>query len=234
MKPKKAPKPLDYSRIITVFNQKGGCGKTSVSMQLGGTLALRGYKVIVVDMDKQGTATQWSARGKDNPFPATVASLAAQEEHLVGEIEKFAQVYDFVVIDCPPAIESQTPWAALQISDLGLIPIAPVMDNLWASEMPIELGWRAQQENPDLLLRFVVSRMKRGNLYESCLKKLKGDSPIPTLDSMLFDRNAYPESQLIGQTVHRRGNRSAINELESMTDEVLEVLGIGVKKGAKK
>ena len=36
------------AQIVSVFNQKGGCGKTHTSMQLGGALGLRGKKVMVV------------------------------------------------------------------------------------------------------------------------------------------------------------------------------------------
>jgi chromosome partitioning protein len=53
------------AKIITVANQKGGSGKTTVSMQVAGTLARRGNKVLVVDADPQGTATRWAASADD-------------------------------------------------------------------------------------------------------------------------------------------------------------------------
>jgi chromosome partitioning protein len=223
---KRKPKPVNGCIIIAIYNQKGGCGKTATSMQLGGTLGRRGYNVAVVDMDRQSTASHWSARAKDTPFPATVVSLAAHQEKMVNEIEKMVELYDFILIDCPPAIESQTPWAALQIADLGLIPVTPVMDNIWASNEASELGLKAQRDNPELKLRYVVSRMKRGNIYSSCLRLLHSDPNIESFKSIIMDRNVYPESQLIGQTVHARGNKAATEEVESLTNEVLKLLGI--------
>jgi chromosome partitioning protein len=145
---------------------------------------------------------------------------------MVNEIEKMVELYDFILIDCPPAIESQTPWAALQIADLGLIPVTPVMDNIWASNEASELGLKAQRDNPELKLRYVVSRMKRGNIYSSCLRLLHSDPNIESFKSIIMDRNVYPESQLIGQTVHARGNKAATEEVESLTNEVLKLLGI--------
>ena len=47
------------ARIITVANQKGGAGKTTLTMSLAGALASSGNKVLVVDADPQGTALQW-------------------------------------------------------------------------------------------------------------------------------------------------------------------------------
>ncbi|MHC5730941.1 MAG: AAA family ATPase, partial [Nostoc sp.] len=53
------------AKIIAVVNQKGGSGKTTVSMQLAGAIARRSNKVLVVDADPQGTATRWAASALD-------------------------------------------------------------------------------------------------------------------------------------------------------------------------
>ncbi len=45
------------AKIIAAVNQKGGSGKTTLSMQLAGALARRGHEVLIVDADPQGTAT---------------------------------------------------------------------------------------------------------------------------------------------------------------------------------
>ena len=56
------------ARIVTVFNQKGGCGKTMTCMQLSAAFALRGLRTLLVDMDKQGTSTIGGAGRKGSPF----------------------------------------------------------------------------------------------------------------------------------------------------------------------
>src|SRR3546814_20043224 len=58
---------------------------------------------------------------------------------------------------CPPAIESSIPWAALNIADIGIVPIAPALDNIWASKEAFELGKRAQEVNQSLQLFYVPS-----------------------------------------------------------------------------
>lgn len=225
---KRKSQSLDRAKIIAVYNQKGGCGKSQVSMQLAGTLSLRGYRVLVVDMDPQGTALMWSAGApSDNPFPATVVSLSKQKESMVGEIRKFASNYDFILIDCPPAIESTVPWAALIIADLGLIPIIPLADNIWASKQAVNLGMNAKQENPNLMLRFVPSNVGRGNLYQYGLEAIKEIEEIEMLNTGLSHRNAFPTAAMLGTTVHGLANKSpAIDEIESLATAVLKLFNI--------
>lgn len=211
------------AKVVAVFNQKGGCGKTMATMQLAGSLGRRGLRVLVVDMDPQGTATMWNGEaGPEEPFPAKVVSLAPMREKMVGEIAKHADDCDVILIDCPPAIESSIPWAALIIADVGLIPVIPVMDNIWASRKAKELALRAKQENPDLKTFYVASMIRRGKLFSLCQKELREDQDVILLETPLSMRNAFPESQVYGTTVHGLSlSSSATQEVEALTDEVL-------------
>ena len=72
------------AKIITVFNQKGGCGKTTLCMQLAGAFAYSGFRTLVIDMDPQGTALRLSSAAPDDqPFAATVISLSAMEARCI-------------------------------------------------------------------------------------------------------------------------------------------------------
>jgi len=49
------------AKIISVINQKGGCGKTTIAMNLAATMVMRHKKkVLVVDGDAQASATKWA------------------------------------------------------------------------------------------------------------------------------------------------------------------------------
>jgi chromosome partitioning protein len=220
------------AQIIAVFNQKGGCAKTMSTMQLAGDFALRGKKTLVVDMDPQGTSSIWSSQATpEEPFPARVISLAPMKEKMIGELRKQAPEYDIILIDCPPAIESPIPWAALHIADIALIPVIPVMDNVWASKEAKELAIRAKVENETLKIFYVASMMRRGKLFDICLDLLKADTEVTLLQSYLSMRNAFPESQLYGCTVHAFSKTSAATkEVLSLGAEVLSQLNKKDKK----
>jgi chromosome partitioning protein len=218
------------AKIIAVFNQKGGCAKTMTTMQLGGAFGLMGLNTLIVDMDPQGTAAIWSSQAEsDAPFPANVISLAPMKEFMIRELKKFIKDYDVILIDCPPAIDSPIPWAALQVADLGIIPVIPVLDNVWASVKAKELASRARQENEGLQTFFLTSQVRRGNTFSACLELIRNDPDIPVLNTVISQRNAYPESQVFGTTVQGLGKSSdASKEVRKLAKEILEKLEIEV------
>ncbi|MDK9702382.1 MAG: ParA family protein [Sulfuritalea sp.] len=218
------------TRIVTVFNQKGGSAKTMTTMQLAGTCALRGHKTLVIDMDSQGTSTIWSAIQR-NPelrlpdFPADVRSMAPLGRAMVGPVGKLAPDYDLIVIDTPPATESEAPWAALQISDLGIIPFIPTADNQWARQAQT-LAARAAAQNPDIrAVLHLPSCVRRGNVIETVLEQYKSDPKVAMMKTTIFQRNAYLEAQFVGLCVRQVSRSSAAaKEMEQLADEVLDLL----------
>ena len=215
------------AKVITVFNQKGGCGKTTVSMHVAGTLGLRGHRVLVVDMDEQGTATRWASQAPDeSPFPATLSNLAAMGGKMHREIRSQIENYDYIVIDCPPAVHSPSPSSAMLVSDLALIPVVPAPADMWAVVAAKQLAFHAQATNEVLQVRLVPNMVQKNTtLARETLDVLSEDTEIPLAVARLGSRSAYRECQLLGATVHKISRaRDAISEVESLVDEDLTLL----------
>jgi len=215
------------AKVITVFNQKGGCGKTTVSMHVAGTLGLRGHRVLVVDMDEQGTATRWASQAPDeSPFPATLSNLAAMGGKMHREIRSQIENYDYIVIDCPPAVHSPSPSSAMLVSDLALIPVVPAPADMWAVVAAKQLAFHAQATNEILQVRLVPNMVQKNTtLARETLDVLSEDTEIPLAVARLGSRSAYRECQLLGATVHKISRaRDAISEVESLVDEALTLL----------
>lgn len=214
-------------KIITLVNQKGGSGKTTLCMQLAGFLSQNSKSVLIVDADPQGTSTRWSsAAGDSTPFPASVCGLSAAGEGVHKEVKKFIDKFDFILIDCPPAIESVVPQSALVVSDLAIIPVIPSPADLWATQGIVKLIKSAQAMNPTLKALIVPNMcLLQTNLAKEVIEILE-DFEIPVSKVRIHQRNIYRESSAYGQTVLNYGIKAlkAFQEMQGLTAEVLSLL----------
>jgi chromosome partitioning protein len=211
------------AKIIAVVNQKGGSGKTTVSMQLAGAIARRGKKILVVDADPQGTATRWAASADDDsPFPASVVGLSAANAKVHREVKKFVDDYDCIIIDCPPAADSPVPQSALMIADIALVPIIPSPLDMWAAVGIRQVILNVADLNEALQSRLVLNQCQpKTTLTQESLEILP-EFGIKLAESQIQHRQVYRQSAVYGQTVHEMASKasSAIKEIEALTDEV--------------
>lgn len=215
------------AKILVTANQKGGCGKTTVAMQIGGTLGRTGHRVLIVDADPQGTATRWAASSTDeNPFPAHVAGLAAAGGKVHREIKKYLDSYDYILVDCPPAVESAVPQSALLVADIALVPIIPSPADLWAATGTRGLIERAIEINPALQARLVVNMLQSNTSMSKEVLEVLEDFGIPLTEAKLHLRTAYRQAAVFGGTVHDLGRDAAkaVREVETLVQEILDLV----------
>src|SRR5512144_2401425 len=142
--------------VLTILNEKGGVGKTTLTTNLARGLQLAGKEVLIIDSDPQGSARDWyAAAGDNNPLPSVVGM---DRVPLFKTLGKVTHGFDWVVIDGSPRIE-ELAVAALKVADLVLIPVQPSPYDIWAAESLVELV-RTRQEITDGKLKaaFLVSR----------------------------------------------------------------------------
>lgn len=108
--------------VISVFNQKGGSGKTMLSVHLAVAAHHAGRRVAILDLDPQGSASHWRTARGDVPGPTVVKLSVGQLDRAIeGSI---ADGFDFILIDCPPSV---SPATAKMIGAAGMvvIPVCP-------------------------------------------------------------------------------------------------------------
>ena len=109
-------------RIVAVANQKGGVGKTTVTMQVGAALSRR-FRVLVVDVDPQQSTVWWAdnARGW---LPFDFAGN--QSPKMLARLRELGVEYDFVLVDTPGSLED-TPIleTVLDAADYAVVPLTP-------------------------------------------------------------------------------------------------------------
>ena len=215
------------TKIIAVVNQKGGCGKTTITMQLAGSLSRHDHRVLVVDADSQGSATRWAASARDDhKFPVTVAGLAAAGARIHREVEKYVDVYDAILIDCPPGMESVIPQSALLVADLALVPIIRSPLDLWSSAGIVQLIENARVVNEELRVLLVLNQWHPNRLLAKDTAEVLGSFGLPVAHQRISDREVYRQCSMYGMTVHDMGPRAgvAVQEMEMLTNEILTML----------
>lgn len=208
------------SRVIAVINQKGGTGKTTLTMNLAAGLARQG-RTLVVDADPQGSASQWARLAtEERPYPASVVSVAGP---LGREVERFRDDYRYVVVDCPPTLETGAARAAMSAADLVLIPVLPSPMDLWGSVRMAKAVEDARLENRRLNAYLVVNQVEMRNALSRAMEQALAEFDIPALQAKLQRRAVYRNAALEGSSVYELGKRgeAAAAEIDAIIEEAV-------------
>jgi chromosome partitioning protein len=127
--------------VIAVVNLKGGCGKSTIAVNLACELATQGDPVLLLDNDAQGTASQWLKNGLKNgglPIRGGFIPLENDDdaERLIRAVGSSGDRY--VVLDAPAHVGAAT-LAAGRIADLVLIPVTASGVDLMATRAAVDL-----------------------------------------------------------------------------------------------
>lgn len=202
--------------IISFLNQKGGVGKTTLSVNVAGCLARQGHRVLLIDADKQGSATTWASLREDAPFQ--VVSMA--RANMARDALKLAQDYDHTIIDGPPHAE-EIARSCIVASDFVALPIEPSGLSTWASDLTVRQVKEAQEFKPALKCGFVVSRKIGKTVIGRDIRNMAAEAGLPILGSEIEQRVAFAEGMTMGQTIFEwAGDSNAAREIEYLTKEI--------------
>ena len=213
-------------KIITIAQQKGGAGKTTVAAHVAVSLMQTGKRVGIVDIDPQGSLTTWyGLREKKFGKGFTGVSLIAGSGwRLDSIISQAKNDYDFIVIDSPPHTETESK-SAIRAADLVLVPMQPSPADAWATKSTLEF---ARTENK--LVKIVLNRF---NANSTMAKKITA-SLKESLNSHLGNRVAFSNCFMQGVCATESDPHSqAAKEIKQLTDEILGLIKIKQDKKDK-
>lgn len=249
-------------KVIAIANQKGGVGKTTTSINLSASLAVKGKKVLVIDTDPQGNTTSGFGVDKNelentiyelmlgecsiqdcilkdviknvSIIPSNV-NLAAAEIELIGvdkkefilkeEVDWIKDKYDFIIIDCPPSLNTLT-INALTTADSVLVPIQCeyyALEGL--SQLIHTVNLVKERLNPDLDMEGVVFTMydSRTNLSMQVVENVKEHLNQNIYKTMIPRNIRLAEAPSYGMPIHMYDPKSAGAEsYMSLADEVIK------------
>ncbi|HWZ21239.1 MAG TPA: AAA family ATPase [Cytophagaceae bacterium] len=140
--------------IILVGGIKGGCGKTTVAVNLACYFASNEKDVLLVDADDQQTATDFTdLRNKNHPGLPTYTSIKLNGDSVLTELRKIKEkeIFDHIIIDSGGR-DTSSQRAALAVCDIAIIPFNPRVFDVWTIGKVINLVNEIMPFNPALKL----------------------------------------------------------------------------------
>jgi chromosome partitioning protein len=220
------------TKIVSVLQQKGGVGKTTIAVHLAHELCrLHPEKAIVVaDADPQGSATKWITRGSAaGRTEIRVMPVAVDGEGRGLKRELAALGADIVVLDLPPAVAAVSLRAALY-SNLMLVPVGASALDLEAARAALDVCEEATEADSTKKYLLVPSRVQSSTAAGQELRRvLQQWGPVARASIGL--RVAFSDAAAAGQGVTTYApNSAAHQEIQALAAEVCELANLEESK----
>ncbi|MEI8394767.1 MAG: ParA family partition ATPase [Rhodospirillaceae bacterium] len=208
-------------KIITIAQQKGGAGKTTLVAHLAVAWQQTGKRVALVDIDPQGSLTRWyEARMRSPESDGDMVLSKITGWRTQKEVERLARECDVVLIDSPPHAETEAR-IAVRAASIVVVPIQPSPMDFWATRPTLEL---CKQEKVKVLL--VLNRMPtRSKVTETVVGEIKCLLMPPAVDlaeARVGNRTGYAGAMLAGRAVTEtdKGSKGA-EEMAALAAEIM-------------
>lgn len=209
--------------IILIGGEKGGTGKTTLSTNLSALMVSRNEDVLLIDTDKQGSASAWCAV-RDDSSEVSVPCIQKFGSALANEIKNLSRKYQNIIIDAggKDSIELRS---AMTVSDKIFIPIQASQFDVWTVAAMDNLVSMAKAMNPNLEAYLVINRAStHPNVSESkdVMDLCEGLEHVSVLPNLLHERISYRKAAQCGLSVFELDvvDIKSMNEIETFYKEV--------------
>ena len=202
-------------RIITVAQQKGGSGKTTVVVNLATALLAQGKSVAVLDTDPQGSLGKWFMKREDELGENEKLHFStATPWGIAYELRTLTKLADYVIVDTPPKADSDLR-PALREADLILVPLSASHVDVWATQDVLDLADRVGKT-----AHIVMNRTRAGTRLGAEVAEAIGALDARALKTTLGNRVVYAETLGRGLGVVEAGKSVAAAEVMGLMEEV--------------
>lgn len=183
--------------IITIASGKGGCSKTTTVMLLAANLAQQGFRVAVIDADRNQSFSSWHEQAYEGP--AFVCRGEVDHIKVVDLAGDLADTHDVVLVDTA-GFESLTAASAIGMADYVIIPCMPdrgsVRETMRTAHQVASLSKAARRRIPFFVL---LTRWKARGLSERAALDSLESEKLPMLAQRLGDLADFTKLSFSGQ-----------------------------------
>lgn len=207
--------------IVLIGSQKGGCGKSTTAVNLCAALARDGRDVVLVDADRQSTASNW-CQDRDGNSSLPKVHCVQKYENIRDTLLDLDQRYEIVVVDAAgrDSRELRTGMTAAHVMIVPFRPSQPDLDTLPNLQ---EIITQAKDYNPSLDVRGLLTMAPTNPVIhesEEAREYLADYPEIQMLDTIIRDRKVYRDAMSEGMGVVEMNNPKASEEIDSLKQEV--------------
>ncbi len=205
------------SKVITIAQQKGGAGKTTLAAHIAVALSQKGNRVAIIDIDPQGSISYWhkirEERFGEGYTGLTFTSVSGWR--VASEVTRLRRQCDYVIIDSPPHTETEAR-SAIRSADLIVIPVQPSPTDLWATKATLELA-----KHEKVPVRVVLNRVSANS---KLAEKIAAE--LPELSSTtLGNRVMFAASLMEGRCATEVDPAStAAQEIKALVKEITALI----------
>lgn len=206
--------------IITVAQQKGGAGKTTLVVQLATAFRAQGRHVALVDIDPQASLTGWMRLREHKQRQAPELRFSMIGGWRLGvELDRLKREADLIIVDTPPHTETDAK-TAIRSADLVLIPCQPSSLDIWASNATLDQAVK-ERRRVALILNRVPPRARATEEARAAINELGAQA----LTAQLGNRQAFVGSIAQGLGVIESEPKSAAaDEVRALIAEIQQRL----------
>ncbi len=211
--------------IVLFGGEKGGTGKTTLATNMAAMLALQGKDVLLLDTDRQGTASFWATVREDTEIEPRIACVQKIGKGLASQVRDLADRYDEIIIDAGGRDSMELRYS-LGVADRAYIPVQPFQFDIWTIRQMDELVEMAKALNENLQAYIVLNRVSTNPVVREDQEtrdffEQEEFQYLALVDIVLRDRIAFRKSGRDGlSVVEWKQDKKAANEMNQLYKEV--------------
>ena len=212
--------------IILVGGEKGGTGKTTIAVNLAAIRTKKIQDLLLIDTDRQPTASYWCSIREDNDIKPRVASIQKFEKSVRTETLELKKKYSDIIIDAGGR-DSPELRGALLVANKAIFPLRPSQFDLWTLGRVNTLVEMASEINEGLEAFVVINQVSTNPAVKEAkeAKELIKEFPnLSLIDSFVCERISFRRSAIQGMSIfeYQPEDSKAIKEIKMLYEEIFD------------